>query len=189
MYVPSERARRRMDLYRELHREPNAFVGGSVMRHADHIRTTVMQYGARTLLDYGSGKGIAYDTRAVWSSFGAPMTLGEYFGAEVTCFDPCYDKFSARPEGRFGGVICANVLEFVPEEDLDAVLDDLFAYAQTFLYVYVDVTTPSDRKLPNGEPLYCTLRDREFWDLKMDAAHSRRGVPIDGPFWYDCITP
>jgi hypothetical protein len=188
MYVPSERARRRLDLYREIHKDPKTFVGGSVMRHADHIRTSVMQYGVSTLLDYGSGKGIAYGTPALWSSFGTPMTLEQYLGAKVTCFDPCYEKFSARPEGKFGGVICANVLEFVPEEDVDAVLDDLFSYAETFLYVYIDVTAPSPKKLSNGEDLYCTTRDQDFWDLKMDAAHARRGVPIDTPVWYDAIT-
>jgi hypothetical protein len=65
--------------------------------------------------------------------------------------------FSALPEGRFDGVVCTDVLEHCPEEDLPWIVGELFGYARLFVFANV-ACYPAAKKLPNGENAHCTIR-------------------------------
>src|SRR3989441_8692095 len=119
---PSARYRRLLELYREMHVRgeltrgippERTCPGSSLLLQAHHVRGLVAQTGARSILDYGSGKGSQYrplklaeEGVARWES------VQEYWGVErIVCFDPAYEPFSRPPQGRFDGVICTDVLE------------------------------------------------------------------------------
>jgi hypothetical protein len=184
---PSPRYVELQRLYRELHEQgelklglapEETFPGFSLDPHLVRIKRLIDRTRAATVLDYGSGKGRQYDARPIripgagdWGS------VIDYWGVdEIACYDPCYAPLSALPEGRFDGVICTDVLEHCPEEDIAWILDEMFGFATRFLYANV-ACYPALHHLPTGENAHCTIRPGEWWrDLLVATAARHPGV-------------
>lgn len=180
---PSPRYRRLLSEYVQLHEggEPflalpaeQTFAGLSLMPHALRIAELAAKYGARTLLDYGAGKGAQYRT-AVRTADGRQYgSLLELWNVEsVTCYDPAYAPFRALPSGTFDGVICTDVLEHCPEEDAPWILAELFGYAQRFLFMNV-ACYPAQKRLPSGENAHCTIKPPSWWVERLAEQAARR---------------
>jgi len=170
---PSARYREMMGLYARMHREGEkqlgipaelTFPGSSLAAHVARIKRLIDVTEARTILDYGAGKGTQYRPHPVIVG-GTHVADGiaEYWDVdEVRCFDPGYAPHSALPEGEFDGVICTDVLEHCPEDDLPWILDEIFGYAQRFVYLNV-ACFPARKTLPNGENAHITVRPPQWW--------------------------
>jgi hypothetical protein len=189
---PSERYRRLVELYREMHVRGEAlkrlppertFPGASLLPQAHHIRRLIAHTGSRTILDYGSGKGMQYRPMSLrgessWDSVQA------YWGVErIQCYDPAYEPFSRLPEERFDGVVCTDVLEHCPEEDLPWIVGELFGYARLFVFANV-ACYPAAKTLPNGENAHCTIRPVSFWRELFDKAAAGR-IGLIWEVWAD----
>ncbi|HXM80358.1 MAG TPA: class I SAM-dependent methyltransferase [Burkholderiales bacterium] len=184
---PSARYRRLLELYREMHvrgelmrsiAPEHTFPGSSLLPQAHHIRRLVLQTGARTLLDYGSGKGGQYrPVRLAEQGVERWHSVQEYWDIErIVCYDPAYEPFSRPPQGRFDGVICTDVLEHCPEPDLPWIIAELFGFARRFVFASI-ACHPAVKRLPNGENAHCTVRPPQFWaELFMSAAKGHPGV-------------
>jgi FkbM family methyltransferase len=170
---PSPRYRELLSLYGRMHVEGEArlgipaeqtFPGSSLGAHIVRIKRLVDQTGARTILDYGAGKGMQYRPhRVVVDGRHVADGIAEYWDVdEVRCFDPGHAPHSALPEGKFDGVVCTDVLEHCPEEDLPWILDEIFGYAEHFVYLNV-ACFPARKTLPNGENAHITVRPPEWW--------------------------
>ena len=172
--APSARYRRLLELYREMHvrgevirsvAPENTFPGASLVPQAHHIRRLVAETAARSILDYGCGKGAQY--RPLGLAEGAVVrwrSIQEYWGVgRITCYDPAYEPFRQPPQGRFDGVICTDVLEHCPEDDLPWIVAELFAHAERFVFASV-ACHPAVKRLPNGENAHCTVRPPQYWD-------------------------
>ncbi len=169
---PSPRYRELLDLYVTMHahgapeqgdRAEDMFAGTSLRPHVEAIGHLIRGTGARTLLDYGCGKARLYGAPA--KAFGgAPgATLQQHWGLdEITLYDPAYPSHDALPTGTFDGVICTDVLEHVPEDDVTWVLGEIFGYARKFVYLNV-ACYPAKKILPNGENAHCTIQPQEWW--------------------------
>lgn len=139
------------------------FAGQSLPRQAARIKALIEKTGARTILDYGSGKGLQYEAN----------NMQRYWGVgAIRCYDPGYGPFAALPQGKFDGVVCTDVLEHCPEEDLDWIVDELFAFAQRFVFANV-ACFPALKTLPSGENAHCTVRPVEYWRALFEAAATR----------------
>jgi hypothetical protein len=188
---PSPRFVELLEQYRAMHRDGDVrrgtpaeqtFDGKSLPRQAARIRKLIQSSGARTILDYGSGKGRQYLPGGImehgvvrWNS------MQEYWGVEsIRCYDPGHAPFSALPEGKFDGVVCTDVLEHCPQEDLSWIVGELFGYARFFVFANV-ACYPAAKTLPNGENAHCTIRPVEFWrELFENAAVSASGKAASG---------
>jgi len=163
---PSPRYRELIALYRQAHEEgqprygntpAETFAGKVRVQHASRISFLTKSFGAERLLDYGSGKGAQYDKKE-----GQP-DLKEVYGVdEIVCYDPGHEPFSALPEGTFDGVLCLDVMEHCPEEDLPWILDEIAGYAARFVYVTV-ACFAAHKLLPNGENAHCTVQPPSWW--------------------------
>jgi hypothetical protein len=170
---PSPRFRELLEQYRAMHRDGDVrrgtpaeqtFDGKSLPRQAARIRKLIARTGARTVLDYGCGKGTQYRPAGImengvvrWNS------MQEYWSVEsIRCYDPGHAPFSTLPEGTFDGVVCTDVLEHCPEEDLPWIVGELFGYARGFVFANV-ACYRAMKTLPNGENAHCTIRPVEFW--------------------------
>ncbi len=169
--APSPRYVELLSLYQNMHDDgqeaegipaDQMFAGHSLAPLVQVIKQVVDRFQPRSLLDYGAGKGMLY---------GPPVTIDDttyasvnaYWGVDqVTCYDPGYEPFSELPHGRFDGVICTDVLEHIPEEDLPWILEELFAYARVFVFGNI-ANYPAHKHLPNGENAHCTIRPRPWW--------------------------
>ena len=175
---PSPEYREMVEMYSTLHREgaesqrkkdakrtaAQTFSGKMLLENASTIRTLIERTGARTLLDYGSGKGGAYQEKDIELPDGqtAP-SLKDYWALEsIRCYDPGYEPFSQLPTERFDGVICIDVLEHITEPDLPWVLEELFGYSRRFVFANI-ACYPAKKFLPNGKNAHCTVRSPDWW--------------------------
>lgn len=180
---PSPRYQRLLELYRTMHVEGERFLGvspehtfpgKSLPPQAHHIGRLIRETGAADLLDYGCGKGQQYRYWPYRDAEGnAYPNVQAYWGVAVRCYDPAYAPHGALPEGRFDGVICTDVLEHVPEEDVPWVVDELFAYARRFVFANV-ACFPAGKRLPNGQNAHCTVKPVKWWRREFERAAARR---------------
>jgi hypothetical protein len=181
---PSPRYRRLVELYREMHQRgelmrgipaEHTFPGKSLIPQAHHVRRLVQETNARCILDYGSGKGAQYRPMPLAQN-GAERwpSMQEYWSVErVVCYDPGYAPFSRLPSGCFDGVVSTDVLEHCPEDDLEWIVAELFAFAARFVFASV-ACHPAMKSLPNGENAHCTVRPPEYWQEIFATAAARR---------------
>jgi hypothetical protein len=169
---PSPRYRELLSQYQHLHMHgeqrmnlppEKTYNGRSLPRHAPRIKALVDAHQARTLLDYGAGKGHQYRPMDVRLGDGRVFrSIPEFWGVAVTCYDPAYEPFSQMPAGTFDGVISTDVLEHCPEQDIPWILGELFSFARRFVFANV-ACYPAMKHLPNGENAHCTVRPAGWW--------------------------
>lgn len=200
---PSPRYVELQNLYRTMHEKGESFLGippeatfsgKSLAPQSAHIKRLIEQTGARTILDYGSGKGRQYEPQLVRDGSGGqwPSVMDYWDVEEVVCYDPCYAPFSKLPDGKFDGVVCTDVLEHCPEEDMPWIIEEIFGFATRFVFTNV-ACYPARKRLPNGENAHCTIKPVEWWKALVEGIaaghagitwevriHSRMDVP-EGP--------
>jgi hypothetical protein len=181
---PSQRYQELVGLYKNYHEaKTDKYLGHSLRPHISTIKTLVSATGARSILDYGSGKGLLYkqdnpSIRSLWNV------------DEIVCYDPGVAEFSTLPDGIFDGVISTDVLEHVPESDAPWIVREMFAHARRFVYANI-ANYPALKTLANGENAHCTQRPIAWWKAVFDKAQtsgvsyrievqSRLRIPIFG---------
>lgn len=178
---PSHRYLELLTLYRQLHEHGNEqegiapqdmFPGESVIHHLAKIKELINKTGAKSLLDYGAGKGFQY--LVPYNINGQRFeNLQEFWQLQqISQYDPAYVPLSKLPAGKFDGVICTDVLEHCPEEDVPWILDEIFSYAEKFVYGNI-ACYPAKKTLPNGENAHCTIKPTQWWLEQMNALKQR----------------
>ncbi len=181
---PSPRYVSLVAMYREMHFEGEKFLGippektfpgQSLPPHAGRIKSHIDKFGAKTLLDYGCGKGIQYKPNPVKVSDGRSFnSIPEFWGVTVALYDPAYTPYSELPQGKYDGVISTDVLEHCPEDDVDWIVDEIFGYANKFVYANV-ACYPASKRLPNGENAHTTIKPTEYWSSVFKLAAKKHG--------------
>ena len=180
---PSPAYLRMVGLYRELHTRgeqvlgltpDETYPGISMLPHAKRIKELIDRTRARTVLDYGCGKGYQYDLPGVTiPGVGMCDSVLDYWDIdEVRCYDPCFERYSKLPEGKFDGVISTDVLEHCSEDDMPWIVAEMFAFADHFVFASV-ACYPAKSTLPNGENAHATVRPIEWWNAVFSTAGSR----------------
>lgn len=141
--------------------------------YAPVIRSFLRSHQVATLLDYGGGRGLQYQSvvQPDGFQFGG---LAEYYGAErAASFDAGWPVECPYPAGQsFDAVVSCDVLEHIDEADLPWVIDELFAFARKAIFVAIG-TYPAAKILPNGENAHCTIKPSSWW-RPLFAAAARR---------------
>lgn len=145
------------------------FHGLSILQHADSIGKMVRMTRAKTLLDFGCGRADAYRSpHKVWHQWGLAR-------ADVTLYDPAFNRDNVLPTGKFDIVVCSDVLEHIPEEEVDAFIDRLAGYARHGLWASV-CCRPAKKKFADGTNLHVTVRPYDWWWQKISAAATRHNI-------------
>lgn len=181
---PSTRYTELVGIYKELHEKgdkrndiapEHTFDGRSLIAHVNTITQAVVRYELRSLLDYGCGKAVVYDLAQAKARDGRKLRgLREIWGIDdIRLFDPGYAPFSEPPTGTYDGVICTDVLEHCPEEDIDWIIEDLFGFARKFLFMTI-ACYPAEKALPTGENAHVTQKNPGWWLDHIDAVAATR---------------
>lgn len=186
--APSARYTELLNMYNQVHTEgladqdiaaEDAFAGTSLTAHLPLIRSLIRSTGAKTLLDYGSGKGVKYQATDIVVKGERAKTVQAYWGLDsITCFDPGYPPFAAVPSGTFDAVICTDVLEHIPDLDLPWMLEEQFRFARKFVFGNI-AAYPAEKTLPNGENAHCTIEQAPWWHDLIKRAHAASGSKAD----------
>jgi hypothetical protein len=193
---PSPRYQFLQEQYREMHRKgdvhlgtPPEYVFSGISLHPQmhRIKRMIDATGAQTILDYGCGKGTQYDdfTKKPEGVGDAENVMDFWNVDSVHCYDPCFERFNKLPTGKFEGVISTDVLEHCPEDDLRWIIDEIFGYAEKFVFANV-ACYPAKKRLPSGENAHCTIRPVEWWsELVSSVAAGHKGLMWE--FWIQHI--
>lgn len=146
-----------------------------------HMKRIAEEKGrAVTLLDYGCGKG-----NMPWRPHESYKNgLWGYMPDQIQSiylYDPCYPPFSTKPpQGwQFDVVGCADVMEHIPEEDVDTVLADLASFCKPDGVILFSISgNIAFKAFEDGENLHCTIRSLDWWKERIEAKCKRSYVLI-----------
>lgn len=180
---PSPRYRELEALYKTMHVEGDrqhqlppdqTFSGISLQPHVPLIDGLIKRFRAATLLDYGCGKAEGYRTVFQLPDGRRVQGLQQLWNLrQVTLYDPGFAPYSAYPQGRFDAVVNTDVLEHIPEEDIDWILAEMFGFARSFLFTAI-ACYPANKILPNGWNAHVTLKSPGWWLDKLEQARGAR---------------
>jgi hypothetical protein len=146
--------------YRGMAATKMQFFGLSVLENADVIGKHIKHHGAKSLIDWGCGRADAYKApHKVWKRWGVALQ-------DITLHDPAFPKYAAEPTDTADAVICNDVLEHVPEAEVDEFVGKLFAHADLFVWASF-CNRPAKKVFPGTDiNLHCTLHDMAWWTAK-----------------------
>ncbi|SDR47152.1 glycosyltransferase family 29 protein [Pseudovibrio sp. Tun.PSC04-5.I4] len=140
------------NLYAELHMISPGY-GSSSSLLLDIILPIAADAKPETILDYGCGKS----------------SLVEEVAGKLHCkahrYDPCIEEYSRITQGRFDLVLNTDVLEHVPETELDSVLADIKSKSDKVIFHIPTVHAAAI--LPDGSNAHCTVRPSPWWIQKL----------------------
>ena len=126
--------------------------------YADHVFTAAKAMGAKSILDYGCGKGVLLTHLA--------DDVDEQLGnVALQGYDPAVDGFTDAPLPA-DLVVCTDVLEHVEPEHLKAVLSHLQDLTKGGALIVIN-TGPAVEKLPDGRNAHLIQKPFEWWMEQM----------------------
>lgn len=143
-----------LEQYRQMHMAGH-FPGHSTRKWAAEIGALIKKYDARTLLDYGSGKGMQYDQQKLHEGWGV---------AKPTLYDPAVKGLNLLPSPMrpFDGVICCDVLEHLENKEIADAIFDVLIRADKFAFFSIS-TAKAKKTLPDGRNAHLTIQAEDWW--------------------------
>lgn len=138
--------------YQDIHGSNRYGQGGS---HFPYVLAHVMALKPRSILDYGAGKS------------DIAVRLGRRSGSTfVYRFDPAIPEISKTPDGRFDLVVSFDVLEHIPEQEIDSALSEMARMADHALFV-IDMRPSKHKTLADGRNVHVSLHDVVWWHERL----------------------
>jgi hypothetical protein len=173
-----------VNLYKEYHKAHEdggkqvGYSGRSILRQIGYIRELLTKAGAKTLLDYGCGRGEQYTWRNFPVGEKTIPSLAEYFGVNsVSLHDPAVPKHCARPVGKHDAVICTDVLEHIPESQVNWVLNDICSFSEKCVFLSI-ACYKAGTILSNGENAHTTVRPPRWWKQRIQDAARGKNIEV-----------
>ena len=148
------------DLYTEMHKRRDNFIGYSILPHVADIAALVERHRSKSLLDFGCGKGHQYTVERVHDAWGGIMP---------TLYDPGVPELAKHPKKKFDGVICTDVMEHIELCDVRDVLRDVFRHANHWVFFSI-CTRPAKKELPDGRNVHLTVKPKYWWEERVKKA-------------------
>ena len=150
--------------YKKYHAELDShYPGNNLKPQLHHIKDLVVDTKAKTLLDYGCGKGRQYTEHKHHEELGIMPAL----------YDPAVPEYENLPVGPFDGVYSTDVMEHIPKEQLPQVFAHIFGKAQKFVFLAI-CTRPAIAILPSGENAHCTVEPIGWWTTMIERYAPKR---------------
>lgn len=137
---------------------------------SDLDRLIVFKNRAISVLDYGCGLAVHTHKK---EKFLNNQTSFEYFRGKLQCYylyDPCVPQYNQRPTkgSQFDVVLCTDVLEHIPKEHIDEVLQEINEYTKPNGEILLSISTISAVKcFADGTNLHVTIESKDWWDQKL----------------------
>jgi SAM-dependent methyltransferase len=153
----------------ERHTRQEMFSGIQFIRKfPPHIQRYIEQKNKKavSILDYGSGLG-----QWTWRSYGdMPRGVLGSMGKHIQSiwfYDPAVEGYDQKPpaEYRFDLVTCADVMEHIPEEFVEQVVNEMAMYCKDDgRLIFAISGNLSYKQFDDGENVHCTVKPIEWWE-------------------------
>jgi|TARA_R110000796_G_scaffold143357_1_gene259820 hypothetical protein len=184
---PSEEYKELVSEYVDLHENGSKeipaekmFNGISLVNYLPDLMDIVrVKEQAKSILDYGCGKGLLYSPtkfknlrldskgRKLKDSLPNLWQLDYY-----DLYDPGYKEHNKLPKGKYDGVICTDVIEHIDNNDCDWILNEIFSYSRNFVYVTI-ACYKALKTFSNGKNVHVNIQTPEYWKEKLNKLHEK----------------
>lgn len=127
--------------------------GASSVKLLNYILPVIKEYKPISVLDYGCGRSPLIDM------------IAEQVPIKPFRYDPVFEEFSSLPNEKMDFLICTDVLQHVPLNDLHNVLTEISSISSN-CYFHIKCTD-HPTNFPNGKPTNCTVYPKEWWKEKL----------------------
>ena len=80
----------------------------------------------------------------------------------IYLYDPGVEKYSKFPQIKYDGLICTDVVEHIPEDDVINFIDGLFKLSNKFIFVVI-ATIPATKFFDDGSNIHLSLKNESVW--------------------------
>lgn len=166
--------------YQNLHHEhKHAFSGFAIYHSTPQIKKLVESTNSKTLLDYGAGKGWQYkpggfrkdliDPKASMASYVTESShLNRLMGIDdenIDWYDPGLkwpDPHRKLKDKKYDGVVCNDVMEHVPLQEINNVLFNIYSRSNKFVYLYISAH-PAKKTFRDGTNVHVSVYKPMWW--------------------------
>lgn len=162
-------------MYKRVHSEPEWNPKKKIYGYGDgkcvydrwkHIRHAFTGLKIESLLDFGAGKAAHH--------FHLNMYEDKFNITDVTLYDPAIPEYCTLSDDTYDAVICADVMEHIPEDNVDHVIEQVNSRANKVAF-YVISANLTSTVLPNGENAHITRMPASWWKEKI-MKHAKEGA-------------
>ena len=133
----------------------------------------IEDYNCKSLLDYGCGKAELYKENHELGKKITSKPIDKFWNIkELTCYDPGVEKFSKIPEGTYDIVLAVDVMEHLPTQDLEWIIDNIMGYADKAVFINI-ACYEALKTFPNGKNLHISVHKPDWW------------IELIDKIWYD----
>ncbi len=164
---PSEDYVNLLEEYKLMHKASEGmFNGRSLVKFVQTLEYFLKRYECESLLDYGCGKGTLYteNFRSVTEIPEINKPLQDMWGiTKLKLFDPGYPQHDKLPTKEvYDAVLCTDVLEHVPTDDLEWVLKEILSFSTNLVFLNV-ACMEALKTLKDGRNAHVSLFSSDDW--------------------------
>ena len=176
---PSKEYYKNLNYYKDMHKygyhlidgrkrdSKDAYDGKSTLAFAPIIKEIIKKENINNMIDYGCGKGNFYSKSFDLKGKLIPP-LRKFWDIEIKLYDPCYEKYSKfEKDETFDLLICIDVLEHIPETDIEWILDRFFKISKKYIFINV-ACYEAIALLPDGENAHINIQKPIWWSNKLE---------------------
>lgn len=140
----------------------STFLGYSLTKWILKIQEIIKTNNCNSLLDFGCGKAFLYKNK--FKIGDKEFTnLSDFWNLKnIYLYDPGLEEYSDYPKGKYDGIICTDVVEHIPEDDVLNFIDELFKLSNKFIFVVI-ATMPASKYFDDGKNIHLSLKNQEEW--------------------------
>ena len=138
------------------------FIGSSLMRWVFHINNIIKATKSTSIIDFGCGKAMGYHNKITADDVLYENVQDFWKINDICLYDPGVKKYNEYPKKKADGIICTDVIEHIPPEDINKFVEELFKLANKFIFV-VAATIPAEKTFKNGENVHLTIKSENEW--------------------------
>jgi SAM-dependent methyltransferase len=158
-----------LDTKGQLHKSDKLFDGKNFEEKLwKHLKPLIGSFETIRFLDYGCGKARHWHEPLI-----EKRTLPQLLGKKLQTFflyDPGYLPYSLHPDASqsFNIVSCSDVMEHIPEDCVEEVLEDISWLSSPDAIVLFSIAgAPAFKSFSDGENLHCTVKTIDWWKEKI----------------------
>ena len=138
------------------------FQGTSLLKWVFQINKIIKDTKSHSLIDFGCGKALGYVSpikvdNKVFKNVSDFWEINNMF-----LYDPGVKKYSKYPTRKADGIICTDVIEHIPPQDIKNFINELYKLSNKFIFV-VAATNYAQKTFKNGENVHLTIKTKDEW--------------------------
>ena len=158
-----------LEIYKKLHLNgteldsaDNTFDGKSLKFFFQPIKQVIDLTKSNSIIDFGCGKAKYYFKEIAIKNNSYSNVTNYWNIDDVFLYDPGVKDFAKYPKKKADGVICVDVVEHIPENDVIKFIEELFKLANKFVFIVI-ACYPAKKTLPDGRNVHLSLKTAIEW--------------------------